>query len=56
MTVAALADDGIVEGTELPSARWVVGLQWHPEDDDGSADDRRKIFETFVSEVVAART
>lgn len=56
LTVAALADDGIVEGTELTSARWVLGLQWHPEDDDGSAEDRRKIFSAFVREVSAART
>lgn len=55
LTVAALADDGIVEGTELPSARWVVGLQWHPEDDDGSPEDRRRIFSAFVNEVATAK-
>ena len=25
------ADDGIVEGVELPDRRWVLGVQWHPE-------------------------
>ena len=55
LVVTARADDGIVEGTELPSARWVVGVQWHPEDDDGSASDRRKLFKAFVDEVRAAR-
>lgn len=55
LVVTARADDGIVEGTELPSARWVVGVQWHPEDDDGSASDRRKLFAAFVDELRANR-
>ena len=28
---AAFAPDGVVEGVELPGARFVVGVQWHPE-------------------------
>lgn len=55
LVVSARADDGVVEGTELPSARWVVGVQWHPEDDDGSASDRRNLFQAFVDEVTLAR-
>ncbi len=55
LVVSARADDGVVEGTELPNARWVVGVQWHPEDDDGSASDRRKLFQSFVDEVKLAR-
>ena len=51
LVVTARADDGIVEGTELPTARWVVGVQWHPEDDNGSASDRRRFFEAFVDEL-----
>jgi putative glutamine amidotransferase len=27
----AFAPDGVVEGVELPGARFVVGVQWHPE-------------------------
>jgi putative glutamine amidotransferase len=53
--VTARAEDGIVEGTELPSATWVVGVQWHPEDDDGSAEDRRALFGAFVDQLRAAR-
>ena len=30
---AAVADDGVVEAVEHPTA-WAVGVQWHPEDDD----------------------
>ena len=53
LVVTARADDGVVEGTELPGAHWVVGVQWHPEDDDGSADDRRRLFSAFLDAVRA---
>src|SRR5690606_10479745 len=35
--VSARATDGTIEGIELPSKRFAVGVQWHPEylsDDD----------------------
>jgi putative glutamine amidotransferase len=32
LVVSALAADGTVEGIELPGARFVVGVQWHPEE------------------------
>jgi len=31
LTVSARADDGTVEGVEVPGARWQVGVLWHPE-------------------------
>ena len=31
LVATAFAPDGVVEGVELPSARFVVGVQWHPE-------------------------
>jgi putative glutamine amidotransferase len=31
LVVSAWAADGTVEAVELPSADWVVGVQWHPE-------------------------
>jgi putative glutamine amidotransferase len=48
LRVAALAQDGVVEGTEHPGKTWVVGVQWHPEDSDGDANDRSLLFEEFV--------
>ena len=36
---AAVADDGVVEAIEHPTA-WAIGVQWHPEDDDGHGHDR----------------
>jgi len=31
LVVSAWAQDGTVEAVELPSADWVLGVQWHPE-------------------------
>jgi putative glutamine amidotransferase len=31
LKVVAWATDGVVEGVEMPAARFVVGVQWHPE-------------------------
>ena len=30
-TVSARAEDGIIEAIELPQARFLLGVQWHPE-------------------------
>ncbi|MEV7647316.1 gamma-glutamyl-gamma-aminobutyrate hydrolase family protein [Arthrobacter sp. NPDC089319] len=48
LTAIAVADDGVVEGTEHPGKTWVVGVQWHPEDSDGNAVDRTALFAEFV--------
>lgn len=40
---SAWADDGVLEGFESPTARWRVGVQWHPE-----AGDDRHLFEALV--------
>ncbi|MGO8871729.1 MAG: gamma-glutamyl-gamma-aminobutyrate hydrolase family protein [Acidimicrobiales bacterium] len=32
LAVTARSDDGIVEAVELPGRRFVVGVQWHPEE------------------------
>lgn len=44
----AQADDGIIEGVEMPDKHFVLGVQWHPED--MVADDERMVnlFQTFV--------
>ena len=44
LTVSAYADDGTVEGVEVPGARFLVGVLWHPEQDtDG------RLFEGLVA-------
>ncbi|MFH9014391.1 gamma-glutamyl-gamma-aminobutyrate hydrolase family protein [Streptomyces sp. NPDC017943] len=46
---SAYAADGTVEAVELPSARWVLGVQWHPE----MGDDVRVM--TALVEAAAGR-
>lgn len=48
LEITGTADDGIIEGIEAPGRRFVLGVQWHPED----SDDGR-LFEALVA---AART
>ena len=55
LVVVARAHDGIIEGLEDPD-RWLVGVQWHPDDDDGSFADRLKLFSGFMDACVMART
>lgn len=54
LVVTARAHDGVVEGTEHPGRTWVVATQWHPEDPDGPAEDRRALFGAFVAEARTA--
>ena len=49
LVVTARADDGTVEAVELPN-RWVVGVQWHPEDTAADDPEQQAIFDAFVAE------
>jgi len=51
--VSATAPDGIVEAIEDPSARFCVGVQWHPENFFRTGEFR-PLFEAFVD--AASRT
>jgi putative glutamine amidotransferase len=48
LRVTATAPDGIVEGAEMEGARFIVGVQWHPEE--MVANDRAalSLFRAFV--------
>ena len=48
--VTATAPDGVIEALEARDGRWLVAVQWHPEnlhDDVGS----KRLFREFVEEV-----
>jgi len=47
------AVDGLIEGIEDPSAVFVAGVLWHPEQMAGSADAQH-VYETFVRAAVDA--
>jgi putative glutamine amidotransferase len=45
--VSATAPDGVVEAIERPSARFCLGVQWHPENF-WRTGEFRSLFEEFV--------
>lgn len=47
LVVTAWSDD-VVEGVELPD-RWVVGVQWHPEDTADGDPVQQALFDAFVA-------
>lgn len=51
LIVCARAADGTVEGVEIPSARFALGVQWHPEED---GDER--LFGALVEAAAVATT
>lgn len=44
----ALAVDGIIEGIEMPSARFCLGVQWHPESMMETEAHSKALFRGFV--------
>ena len=45
--ITATAPDGVVEAIERPSARFCIGVQWHPENF-WRTGEFRSLFEEFV--------
>ncbi len=48
LVVTAHADDGTIEGVELPGRDWVVGVQWHPEDTADGDAQQQALFDELV--------
>ena len=48
LVIAGWAPDGIVEAVEMPGARFVLGVQWHPEDMLDQVE-QAAIFAAFVA-------
>jgi putative glutamine amidotransferase len=51
LDVSARAPDGVVEGLEHPAKRFVVAVQWHPEDRVHTHACDRRLFEAFAAAV-----
>jgi len=43
------APDGVIEAVEHRGRRWVVGVQWHPEDDAADSPAQQRLFDAFVT-------
>ena len=48
LVVSATAPDGVIEAVEAPGQRWVVGVQFHPEELAPFYDSSRELFHAFV--------
>jgi len=48
LTITARSKDGVIEGIELDSHPWLVGVQWHPEL--SASEDRlqQQLFDAFI--------
>lgn len=45
---AGWSDDGVVEAIEDADGRWIIGVQWHPEDTAARDAEQRRVFGAFV--------
>ncbi|MGQ9667616.1 MAG: gamma-glutamyl-gamma-aminobutyrate hydrolase family protein [Anaerolineae bacterium] len=50
LVATAWAPDGVIEGMELPGRRFVIGVQWHPENLLDAMPIMRRLFEAFTAE------
>jgi len=42
------AEDGTIEGIELPGRRYVLAVQWHPENQQANDSEQHKLFTSFA--------
>jgi len=49
LRVTARAEDGVIEAAEAPDARFVVAVQFHPEETAAHDEVSRRLFEDFVA-------
>ena len=55
LVITATASDGVVEGLELADHRWVVGVQWHPEDTAHEDSEQQRLFDALIKQASAGR-
>lgn len=48
LTVVARAPDGIIEGVEGPGHRFLIGVQWHPEELTGRDARAQRLFDALA--------
>lgn len=49
LKVVALSEDLIIEAVEHRTAKWIVGVQWHPEDDAANDEQQQGLFNALVA-------
>ena len=46
--ITGYSPDGVVEALEAPDKRFVLSVQWHPEDLYAATTAMKRLFESFV--------
>ncbi len=52
LVITGRAPDQTIEAVEHASAKWIVGVQWHPEDDADTEPDQQNLFNGFVKAII----
>ena len=52
LTVSAYAEDGLIEGIELPEHPFAVGVQWHPETLSSFTPEAQRLFDALTAAAV----
>ena len=47
--IVASSNDGVIEAVEHRTAKWIVGVQWHPEDDAATDDQQQGLFNALIT-------
>lgn len=55
LRIVGETSDGMLEAVELDSATWVVGTQWHPEDNAESDAEQQNVFDELVRQAATGR-
>lgn len=50
LRVTAAAPDGIIEAVEAADDRWLLGVQWHPEDEGGNREHLDLLAQALIAE------
>lgn len=48
LSVSALSEDGFIEGVEIPSKTFIMGIQWHPEISYEFDINSKKVIDYFI--------
>ena len=48
LQIVGQAPDGVIEAVEHRSSRWIVGVQWHPEDDAAETHQQQSLFNQLI--------
>lgn len=55
LRIVGETSDGMLEAVELDGATWVVGTQWHPEDNAESDTEQQNVFDELVRQAATGR-